>query len=415
MTIEVARERQGNTAVGLLAVLGIPDFRSFWLAGGLNSFGRWMDQVLLGWITLVLTDSAWLVALTAFYRNVPMLLASAVAGVAGDRFGRRRVSLVAQVVAAATCAGLGLLLLTERLTFTYLSIGALGLGLASALDFPTRRALIGDLVEPSALLDAVYLEILTQNAMRMLGPLAAGIVLAGIDPGTGYVVDGAAYALAFVLLSRVHLKRATGRGVSQGLGFREGLQTLRSNRPVLGVVVITFTMNLLVFPIQQLLPVFARDTLHVNALGLGMLAAAIGFGTVVGVFILSRLPQAAQGKVFLFGSLAMVVLVIIFAASREFWLALWLLIAAGVGQAGFGTMQSAIVLHATPVHLRGRALGWTAVAIGAGPLGMLGMGALATMLGVPPAIAVTSTVALVVVALATAALPDLRRYGWGRQ
>lgn len=388
------------------------DFRRFVIVGSLVNAGRWIELVLLGWIVAEFTGSVWLVALAGFYRNAPMLVVSALVGELGDRLGRPRMSLFAEGLAAAVCLALGVILLLGERGFPYLAVGAFGLGLSYAIEFPTRRALIADLVGRSALMSAVSLDIFAFNIMRVVGPLVGGVALKALDPGAGYLLLGALYGCAALLFSTVRFPAHRTATDTRPPGFVEGLRVMRGNATILGIFGVTITMNMLVFPHQQLLPVFARDTLQVDALGLGWLTAATGVGSVIGSGIMARAPNWPQGRTFLLSSISTAVLVVLFAASQSFWVAMGCLIAAGLAQSGFSTMQAATILHAAPPDVRGRATGWLSVMIGFGPLGVLGVGALAGVLGAPLAVAIGAVFAFALLVLQSIAAPTLRAYRW---
>jgi hypothetical protein len=172
------------------------------------------------------------------------------------------------------------------------------------------------------------------------------------------------------------------------------------------------TMNVLVFPYQSLLPVFARDSLHSDAFGLGLLSAAAGVGSVLGSTLLARIGWLPQGRTFLIASLLTPLTVLLFAFSQQLPIAVVTLASTGIVQTGFSTMQSAVLLHGVPAQLRGRAAGWLAVAIGTGPLGVLATGAVATLIGAPLAVGCAAAAGVLVVAFQALAAPKLRGYAW---
>jgi predicted MFS family arabinose efflux permease len=162
------------------------------------------------------------------------------------------------------------------------------------------------------------------------------------------------------------------------------------------VLAITVLMNALVFPYQQMLPVFARDVLRVGPAPLGLLVGAEGLGA----FAASMAIGAGGGRVdharlFAGSSLATALLLLAFAWSPWYALSLTLQLAIGAAESGFGTMQSAIVLLAAPERARGRAMGILSACIGAQPLGSLWIGFLASRTGAPLAMGLDAALAFV--------------------
>jgi MFS family permease len=165
------------------------------------------------------------------------------------------------------------------------------------------------------------------------------------------------------------------------------------------VLIITIVMNGLVFPYQQILPVFARDVLEIGPELLGLLVAVGGIGTLIGAFwTAGQRDFVAHRQVFVGGSMAAAILVVIQSFSPGYWTSLPIQFALGIADAGFGTMQSTIVLLAAHERARGRVLGILSVCIGTNPLGSLGVAWLATYVGAPMAFGSAAALALFLMA-----------------
>jgi MFS family permease len=388
-----------------------PGYRCLWLASVLWNQARWMDQVVLGWVVLDMTNSAWHVAVVGALRWLPMLLFGVLGGVVADRVDRRRMLMGAQLLGLFVALSTALLLAMGVFDFGIAALATFLLGLQAALDWPARRALIPDMVGQERTVNAVALESVSMNLTRIVGPLAAGALIAFVSPAAAFAVMAVLYGLEIWLLKIMPLP-VSGRRVVSGPMLRylgDGFRTLRHNEPIVGVLLITLFVNLMVFPYQQLLPVFARDVLLVDAVGLGMLGAATGVGSLLGALVIAsvgRVPHS--GRLFWVGSVVMSVSVVGFALSSSFALALSLVALGGLGQSAFGSLQSTIVLSGASDQLRGRAMGVLALAIGSAPLGTLEMGAAALLLGAPVAVALNAGVCAVLVGLVTARLPRFR-------
>jgi MFS family permease len=168
------------------------------------------------------------------------------------------------------------------------------------------------------------------------------------------------------------------------------------NRVVLGVLCITVIMNALAFSYAQILPVVARDHLQVGPGLMGLLASADGLGTLIGALLLAALGNLpSYGRIFALGALLELVSLLAFAASPWYALSCVLLFAVGLGNAGFSTMQSTIILLSAAPGMRGRAVGVLGLCIGSTPLGLLELGALAAVVGAPMAIGINAVIGLV--------------------
>lgn len=398
-----------------LAPLAIHDFRFLLLSNFLWWQARWMEAIVTGWLVLELTDSAWQVALMGFYRSIPMLFVGIFAGPIIDRFGRRPCIRAAQTGNFAISVAVALLLWTDRLELWHLSVAALLMGTIWSLDWPARRTLVPDLVGKSHTMDAMILENVAQNVSRIFGPFASGVFIATLGASGSYALLAGVSGLALVALLGMtdrSLPQQALPGRSPWVQMREGLQYAQRNQPIKGVMVMTLIMNVLAFPYMDLLPIFARDILMQGPLGLGILGASVGIGSMLGLVLIQRLRTViSTGWLFMGGSLMLCLLLLAFAASTSFPLSLVLLACIGLGQACFSVMQSSIVLLSASDEMRSRVMGSLTLFIGAGPLGRLQIGALAEYFGTPMAVSLQSGVAALSIVWVMQAFPALRQQG----
>jgi MFS family permease len=370
-----------------------------------------MDRVVLGWVVLEMTNSAWDLAIIEALRWVPLLIFGMMGGAIADRIDRRWVLIGAQSLALVVCSAVAVLLVLNVFNFMLAALATFLLGVQWAVDWPTRRSLIPDLVGRRLTLNAVALEALSQNVTRIIGPLVAGVLVAYWSPAAAFVFMACLYVVEIFLLKRMPLA-VSGRVATGGPMLRylaDGFASLRYSQPIVGVLLISVFMNVFVFPYQQLLPVFARDALHVDAVGLGALSSAAGLGSVIGALVIVgslRVPRSAQ--LFWMGSVLMSVGLALFALSDQFGLALLLLALSGLGQAAFSSLQTTIVLSTATDDLRGRAMGALTLAIGTTPFGSLEVGAVADALGAPIAVAVNAGLCAALVGLVALRLPKFR-------
>jgi MFS family permease len=388
-----------------------PGYRLLWLASLLWNLARWMDQVVLGWVVLEMTNSAWAVAVIGALRWLPLLMFGMAGGAVADRIDRRWLLIGAQGLGLLVSLATAALLATGLFDFGFAALATFLLGLQWALDWPTRRALIPDLVGRELTMNAIALESVSMNLTRIAGPVLAGGLIAYLSPAAAFVVMAGLYVVEIALLKIMPLA-VHGRQVASGSMLRylrDGFDELRKSQPIVGVLLISTLMNILVFPYQQLLPVFARDELHVDAVGLGILGSAAGIGSMVGSTAIAsagRVPRS--GMLFWVGSVLMSASVVGFALSSNWPVALGLLALSGLGSAAFAALQSTIVLGKSSDQLRGRAMGALTLAIGSAPLGTLEIGAAAIVLGAPLAVALNAGVCAVLVCLVALRLPLFR-------
>ncbi len=399
---------------GVRATLANTDYSLLLGSSTLWWLAHYMEMIVLGWLVLELTDSAGMVGLVGFCRSIPSLLVGGFGGLMSDRIGRRPLIIAAQTLTFCMYATVALLLAVGLLSLWHLVAIALALGCAWAMDWPTRRALIPDLVGRPRVIDALMLENLGMSVARALGPLLAGLVLDALN------VLGCFLALSLLSAASLLLLRALSRqpiphtsspsSASPLAQIRDSVRYVRQNQSILAVTLITMIMNMLAFPYMNFLPVFARDVLDLGPVGLGYLGAAVGIGNVVGLFLVNWARRyASAGWIFIAGTLLHCLALLSFTTSSVFAVSWALLLVVGMGHACFGIMQSSIVLLSAADERRGQAMGAIAVAIGAGPFGRLQTGLLADAWGAPLAVGGEVAVAALLVAAVAITLPGLRQ------
>ncbi len=383
------------------------DFMRLWLANGLWWQAMWMEMLVTGWLALELTDSAWWVAVIGFCRSIPLLFIGPIGSIITDRYQRRHLILIFQTANALIFLALAALFAMRYLVYWHLCVFSLLQGCLWALDWPTRRAIIPDLVGKDKIVDAMVLENIVQNTTRIFGPLGAGLVVEklGILSALCALV-GMAFINVLILLGVESPSRAptAGGGIAVAIEkTRHGWSFVRAHQRIWGVFLITIIMNVWAFPYMNLLPVFARDILSLGPAGLGWLGSAHGIGASLGLVLVNWGRRYLSNEwLFAFGSLFLCAGLVAFSASSSFFWSLVLMVCSGLGQAGFSIMQSSIILVEAPDAMRGQAMGALVLAIGMGPFGRLQSGAMADIWGAP--IAVGSMAAFAGLAILVAAV-----------
>ena len=386
-------------------------YRRLWLSGLCINGARWMDLVLLGWLAFQLTDSPFMVAVAAFARSAPMMLLGPFTGLVADRMHRGRVLVFTQVLGLATGLALAAVFAAGRGSFWPMVGLEVLFGVLWALDFPARRTALYALVGPRRVAIAVSLETVSMQVAKMIGPVLAGIGLARLGPAPCYLAVAALYAIGLLVFIGLpaRIGGPTGRDTasvvsSLGAGFSYAWR----EPTVRAVLIITVLMNVLFFPYQHMLPVFAREVLRVGPEWLGALVAADGLGALLGALaIASRGGFLPHGRLFALSVLVAPFLLLAFASLRWPWACLPVLVVIGAAESGFAAMQSTLVLLSAPEANRGRAMGILSACIGTQPAGTLWIGFLATGIGVPAAMAINAMAALI--AMLPAAWPLARR------
>lgn len=390
-----------------------PDFRRLLTSNALWWTTRFMEMIVVGWLVLELTDSAWMVALVDFFRSAPFLLLGFLSGPITDRWGRRPIIVAAQTANFLTYGAIFLLLWLDMLQVWHLGLAGFVMGTAWALDWPARRALVPDLVGKGHTVDALLMENFSQGLARMAGPWLGGWLIATAGATGCFLIMVILSLMTLAILrslAQQDIPRTSTVGSSTLNTIGQGLRYVRGNQPILAVLLVTIVMNFLVFPYAALLPIFARDILHQGPVGLGWLGTASGIGSFAGLFLINRIRHwASNGWIFLAGTFGQCLMLLLFSFSTVYPLSIAALILSGIGQACFGIMQSSIILLAASDEMRSRAMGALVLAIGSGPLGRLQTGVLAENLGTPTAVGLQAALGAIALVAILFGLPEVRR------
>ena len=398
----------------VLVILQNPDFRLMWAARWVHEISRRMELLVLGYLIYELTDSVFQVSLISVFLNGPRPPLSLVAGMLADRLDRWRILAGIHTFYLLVASALLALLILDLIQPWYVFFAILLQGTAKVLDDPTRRAALFDLAGGARIAHAMSLETITNNVGKILGPLAGGLLIAFYGYTGAYMVLVTLDLIAAGLMLKMRLpKGATlvGRDREFLQGIKSGIGHSFSNKFVLGVLSISLVMNGMVLPLQYFIPVIATEVLKVGpALG-GVIGAAEGIGTLIGAIIIgTRRNYTFHGRYFVIGAMIVAVGVAAVAWSPWFLVSFLLLFGAGVGQSGFSTMQSTILLLSSPAEMRGRIMGSQGLVNGLGHLiGGLEIGAIAQAFTISLALGINAGVGLLLMLPVVLLTPLVRR------
>ena len=380
------------------------NFRTIWSVGILAEFGRRYEILALSLLILDITDNnpSQLMLLWVF-NNLPRPFVSSWAGYIADLFPRQRVMLLAQASNLATAAGLLALMLygLENLQTWHIFVAAFIQGTTKAIEDPSRRTGIFDIVGRDRLVNAMSLDVISQNVGKMVGPVIGGLLIQFWGYPVAYIFLLFVHFDNLLLISRLRIPEAGPRAAVpplwQGLGQAFGFAW---NTPMLvGMLTITVVMNSLAFPLQQFIPAVGRELLDVGPALVGALVAADGFGHLAGAGVVASTRGVRyHGRYFAFGSIIVLLASAAYVWSPWYAFAFVLLFISGLGQAGFSTMQSSIMMLVSPPEMRGQMMGLLSFCIGvANLLGALEISFLVSVLALQNTIALHALIGLVLI------------------
>jgi MFS family permease len=383
------------------ASLSVPNYRRYFGGQIVSITGNWMQIVAEMWLVVQLTGSGVSVGLTAALQFLPILLFGAWGGLLADRMSKRRLLMITQVLSALPALALWGLVTNGSVEIWMVYALVLARGAVTAVDNPARQSFVVEMVGAERVVNAVSLNSVIVHTARILGPAAAGVVIALLGVGPCFAVNAASFAVMFLALRSMDPAglRPAPRAAAGGRGqLREALRHVRSTPGLLIPLAMMAVIGTLSFNFQVLLPLLASITWDGTASTYALLTAAMGVGSVSGA-----LASGARGRVsprLLVGSAALFgVFMLLVAAAPSVRLQLAALIPLGAVSVTFAAgVNSAMQLAVEPV-LRGRVMAlYSVVFLGSTPIGAPLVGWIAEVAGPR-----TSLVVGAVAALATAA------------
>ena len=353
--------------------------------------GTWLQTVAQAWLVLQLTPSGSALGITVALQSLPVLLLGPWAGAVADATDKRRMLLGTQALQAALALTLGALTVAGVVELWMVWVLALGLGLARALDVPTRQAFVSELVDDDALPRAISINSTVAAAARLVGPAAGGTIIAALGVGTCFLLNGASFLAPLAGLAAMdthQLNRPETPPRREPHAVAEGLHYVRERKELLVPLIMMALVGTLAYEFQVTIPLLAHETFDLGATGFGLLYAAMGAGSVVaGLTIAGRVAPrvrtiAAAATAFSAGLAAA-------AASPTPIVAAIFLSGAGAASVVFSsTTNATLQLRAAP-RMRGRVVALYIVAfMGSTPLGGPLVGAVGQVAGARAALAV---------------------------
>ncbi len=375
----------------LVRALRHRNFRLFYGGQGISLIGTWLTRVATGWLVYRLTDSVVMLGLVGFTAQLPTFLLGPLAGVWVDRLDRRRVLLVTQSAAMVQSALLAAFTFSGTISVVHvLALGALQ-GCIDACDKPARQAFVLEMVEDrSDLPNAIALNSSIVNLARMLGPSAAGILIATVGEAWCFLLDALSYLAVIGSLLAMRFRRAwrperMKRVLSD---LREGLGYVVRFSPIRAVLLLLAAVSFVAIPCLVLLPVFATHVLSGGPHTLGFLVAGSGLGALLGaIYLAARKSVLGLGRLIPAGAGVFGLALMAFAESHTFWLSLLLMVVCGASMMIHMAASNTVLQTLVDDDKRGRVMSLYATAlVGAEPFGSLLVGASARNWGTPTAV-----------------------------
>jgi len=380
----------------------------FLLSRTFSNLAFQMQAVAIGWQVYGITGSAFALGMVGLAEFIPGLLLAFVVGHVADRFNRRLIVQICQVVQSLAIAGLAIGTTLGVVTTHWIFAAIFVIGCASAFVAPTRQAMLPALVPAGLLSRALSWSSTFGQASVICGPALGGLLYA-ISPAAVYATSAVLIALSFAAIALIRTEPVPAR--REPLTFASvfaGVSFIRSRPELLGAISLDL-FAVLLGGATALLPIFAQDILLVGPWGLGLLRSAPAAGALGMSFVLAQIPLKRRVGRIMFASVGVFGLgTIVFALSTSFWLSIGALAVLGAADSISMIIRGSLIQLQTPNEMQGRVSAVYFIFVGtSNELGEFESGLTAGWFGAVPAAVLGGIGTLAVLLVWTWAFPAL--------
>jgi MFS family permease len=260
------------------------NYRLYFIGQGISQIGNWSTLLATSWLVYQLTDSPLLLGVVGFATRIPTLILSPIAGVIADRGSRQRIIIITQILSMVQSLSLAALTLMGLINVWEIIALSVFQGMLNALYMPTLQAFIKDIIEqPEDLGNAIALNSSLVSSARLIGPAAAGFLVASVGAGICFLLDGISYLaviIAFLAMKVPPIKIAVST-TSTIRKLQEGFNYAFNNSAIRSMLLLLSLLGFVDLPYVTLTPIFAADILQGGSQTLGVLMAASALGALI--------------------------------------------------------------------------------------------------------------------------------------
>ena len=366
-------------------------------ANAVSNIGSWAQRIAQDWLVLELTNNnGTYLGLVTAVQFAPVLFFSLHGGKFADRFNKRKVLVLTNIMGGAASLGLGILVITDLIALWHVFVLAAVLGISTAIDAPVRQAFTTEVVGQSDLPNAVSLNSANFNAGRLIGPAISGGLIAAFGTGPSFIINGLSYLFVIAALLNLNEKGFfhQDRPKSDG-SIREGIAYAKARPDIYVVMLMVFFLATFGLNFQIFNALMATQEFGLGPASFGLMGTFIAIGSLTGAIGSARLERFRNTKFVIKGGILFSISILVLSIIPSYTLyILWLPIC---GLTALTTLVSAnsIVQTSTDPAIRGRVMGlYLLIFMGGTPFGSPLIGTTTELLGIRPTIALCGGISL---------------------
>ncbi len=378
----------------------------------ISNVGTWMQIIAQGWVVYQIGHSELILGIVSFASAIPVLVISPWGGVVVDRMSRRKLLMMTQSGAMILAFVMAALTFANVIREWHVIVLAALLGVVSAFDAPARQAFVPDMVGKDDLPNAIAMNSMMFNSARVIGPAVAGLALAAVGAAWCFTINGISFLAVLIGLWLMDLpaRKPIQHTTSPWQQLVGGVNYSAGNREIRGLILLSLVFSIFGISYATVLPAFVANTLHKGAEAYGWVNTATGLGAVTGALLLmNKLGHGRRGKLLVLTNIAFPLILMAFAFTLSYPLALVLAYGLGLGfMTQFTTINTLLQARVSDEY-RGRVMGlYTITFFGFSPFGNLLIGYLGENLGLSIAMASFAICSLILSQLVLRKTPEIK-------
>src|SRR5256714_6006866 len=384
------------TARSALSVLRNAPYRRYIIGSAISDTGTWMQVMAQGYVMSTLTTKAVWLGMAQFAAGLPMLALTMVGGSAADKYDKRAILLITQLVQIALALAMGYLVWSGQIAIWHILIFAAILGVSNSFEMPTLSALVPELVKREQIPSGIAIDRSVFHGSRVVGPTIGRILISAWGTASAFFANAISFvALIIALLSLPPRQKGSAEDEEKRTtGFKDGFRFVAKDRPSFTMIVLIATQSVCIFPIiTVMMPLYVRLVLGQGPDRLGFLMGAAAVGSLVGSIFLICLARGKRVPLMMLCARGVTGAILGLSLGPSFYVATALLVLNSLGLATNFGLASTIVQERAPDYLRGRVSAVFMLSfVGLMPIAGLGVTSLSDFIGMRTALAIAAVV-----------------------
>ncbi len=354
------------------------DFALYFFGMGISLIGAWVQQVAMGWLVFRLTNSPFMLSLSVFLAQIPILFLSPLTGFLSDRFRRKNILIISQFTLMSASVCLFLLCYFHLETISLILCFSFFFGIVMSVEAPARQSFYSELVPPEDLSNAIALNSTIINGTRFIGPAVGGMIIAKWGEQWCFLLNSVSFAgiliSLFLIRTVFHIERKVT--TSAITDIREGFEYVLGSVPIKGVILYLISFTFFAVPFPLLLPAYVGKVLGGNSETLGNMMSCIGIGALAAaLYLAARKRVIGLGRVIAFSGFILGISLMLFAYNDIIWIAYVISVPFGFALISLAASSNTILQSIVHDEKRGRVMSiFTMAFFGVPPLGTLVQG-----------------------------------------